>query len=92
MRLQLEILLHPAAQWGGRRVTAGGRRGRCPTPARLPSWRRDPRLERNHGSRVAMAAAAAPPAMLHATAAVAAPPSVPPAAAATIANPPANGP
>ena len=73
---------------GGRRNTAGGRRGcRCPPPARLPSWRRDPRLERNHGSRVAMAAAAAPPAMLHATAAVAAPPSVPPATAATIATP-----
>ncbi len=37
---------------GERRVTAGrGRRGgRCPPPARLPSWRRDPRLERNHGS------------------------------------------
>ena len=64
---------------GGRRVTAGrGRRGgRCPPPERLPSWRRDPRLERNHGSWAAMAAAAAPPAMLHAAAAASAPPVLP---------------
>jgi hypothetical protein len=61
---------------GGRHVTAGrGRRGgRCPPPARLPSWRRDPRLERNHGSRAAMATAAAPPTMLHAAATAADPP------------------
>ena len=74
---------------GGRRVTAGrGRRGgRCPPPAKLPSWHRDPRLERNHGSRAAMAAAAAPPAVPHAAAtAAAAPPLVPPAAAATAAT------
>ena len=74
---------------GGRCVTAGrGRRGgRCPPPAKLPSWHRDPRLERNHGSRAAMAAAAAPPAVPHtATAAAAAPPLVPPAAAATTAT------
>jgi hypothetical protein len=72
---------------GGRRVTTGGRRGHPPPTARLPSWRRDPRLERNHGSRAAMAAAATSPAMPHATAIAAAPPAVPPAAAATIAMP-----
>ena len=37
--------------------------------ARLPSWQRDPRLERNHGSQAAMAAVAAPPAASHAAAA-----------------------
>ena len=75
---------------GGRRVTTGGRGrrgGRCPPPARLPSWRRDPRLERNHGSWAAMATAAASPAMPHATAVAAAPPAVTPAAPATIATP-----
>jgi hypothetical protein len=72
---------------GGRRVTTGGRRGRGPPPARLPSWRRDPRLERTHGSWAAMAAAAASPAVPHAAAAAAAPPAVPPAAVVTIATP-----
>ena len=73
---------------GRRRVTTGGCRGRCSPPARLHSWHRDPWLERNHCSRAAMAAAAAPPVMPHAAAAAAAaPPAVPPAAAATIAPP-----
>ncbi len=70
---------------GGRRVNTGGRWGRGPPPARLPSWQRDPRLERNHGSWAAMAATAAPPAVPPAPAAAAAPPAMPPAAAATVA-------
>ena len=37
--------------------------------ARLPWWQRDPRLERNHDSQVAMAAVAAPPAASHSAAA-----------------------
>ena len=41
---------------------------------------------RNHDSRAAMAAAAAPPAVPHAAATAAAPPLVPPAAAATVAT------
>jgi hypothetical protein len=72
---------------GGRRITTGGCRDRCPSPARLPLWHRDPRLEWNHDSWAAMAAAAAPPAMPHAATAAAAPSAVPPAAAATIAPP-----
>ena len=61
--------------------------------ARLPSWQRDPRLEWNHDSQVAMAAVAAPPAASHAAAAppqidlsdsdsISAPAFPPPAAAA----------
>ena len=67
---------------GGRRVNTGGRRGRGPSRARMPSWQRDPRLERNHASRAAMAAAAAPPAVPPPAATAAAPAAVLPAAVA----------
>ncbi len=67
MRLQLEILLNPAARWG-EDASILVAAGRGPPPARLPSWQRDPRLERNHGSWAAMAATTAPPAVPPATA------------------------
>jgi hypothetical protein len=69
MRLQLEILLFPAARWGedASLLVAAG----AAALLLQDCLRGIARLEQNHGSRAAMAAAAPPPA-------------VPPAAAATI--------
>ena len=93
MRLQLEAgdsaALHPATRWGKGAsilVTAGAAALLLQDCLR-GIWHRDLRLERNHGSRAAMAAAAAPPAVPPAAAAAASPPAVQPAAAATIATP-----